>query len=201
MNIILIGAGGHAKVVADIVIKSEGNLLGFLDDNLPAGHLVIGYPILGKISEVSRFANDDTEFIIAVGNNATRAKLAETLSLPWHTAIHPNATIGTDVEIGKGSVIMSAAVINPCASIGKHCIINSGAIIEHDNILADYVHVSPGACLGGTVHVGEHTHIGIGATVRNNITITANCVIGAGATVVKDITVPGIYIGTPARIA
>jgi sugar O-acyltransferase (sialic acid O-acetyltransferase NeuD family) len=197
-NIIIIGAGGHAKVIADIVIKSGDSLLGFLDDGSPAGHRVFQYPVLGKIGDAGRFAGR-ARFILGIGDNAVRKRLCEENALPWHTAVHPAAVIAGDVCVGEGTVVMAGAVINPSARIGRHCIINSGAIVEHDNDLGDYVHFSPRAAAGGTVTVGTLTHIGIGAAIRNNISIAAHCVVGAGAVVVKDIVEPGVYAGVPAR--
>jgi sugar O-acyltransferase (sialic acid O-acetyltransferase NeuD family) len=198
-NIIIIGAGGHAKVIADIVIKSGECLHGFIDDHVPVGTKILGYPVIGKSDDIGTFK--DAKFVMGIGNNHTRKQIAEKYNdLPWHTAVHPSATVALDVSIGKGTVVMANAVINPSSEIGKHCIINSGAIVEHDNKLADYVHISPNAALGGTVCVGECTHVGIGATVRNNISITSGCVIGAGAVVVKDVVERGVYVGVPATI-
>ncbi|MCL2773483.1 MAG: acetyltransferase [Oscillospiraceae bacterium] len=197
-NVIIIGAGGHAKVIADIVLKNNDTLMGFLDDNKPKNEIILGYPVLGKLDDIV-FFDDKAVFIIGIGNNAVRKSLSEKYNVTWHTAIHPSASIGIDVTIGDGTVIMANAVINPSAKIGRHCIINTGAIVEHDNVISDYVHISPNASLGGTVKVGECTHIGIGASVKNNITITNDCVIGAAAVVVKDVVSKGVYVGVPAR--
>lgn len=196
-KLIIIGASGHGKVIADIAIKNEYEILGFLDDNDTIQN-ILGFPVLGKIDEASKY-QENCEFIIAIGLNTIRKKIAEQYDLKWATLIHPSAVIGMDVQIGKGSVVMANAVIDSSSKIGKHCIVNTGAIIEHDNVLADYVHVSPNAALAGTIHVGEEVHIGIGACVKNNLTITNEVVVGAGAVVVKDICVKGVYIGVPAR--
>ena len=199
-KVIIIGAGGHAKVIADIVIKSGDALLGFLDDT-KIGEVFLGYSILGKVEDVCNFGKDkkDIRFIIGIGNNYIRKQIADKYRLNWHTAIHPSAVTAVDVDVGEGTVIMANAVSNPSTKIGKHCIINSGAIVEHDNDIGDYVHISPGAAIGGTVKIGELTHLGIGATVKNNISICEECVIGAGAVVVRDIVDGGTYVGVPAR--
>jgi len=198
-NVIIIGASGHGKVIADIVLKSGDKVSGFLDDddNLPKE--IIGFPLLGKVSDIQNYKFNKL-FVIGIGSNQTRKKFAESLfGINWYTAIHPSAQISIDTEIGKGTVIMANAVINTSAKIGKHCIINTGAIVEHDNVLEDYVHISPNVALGGTVKVGELSHIGIGSSVKDNIIISPNCIIGAGAVVVKNINVSGTYIGVPAR--
>lgn len=201
-KVVIIGAGGHAKVIADIVDKSQDILLGFLDDNLEKGKTVIcDYKVLGKIEEVLQLKEQDEniEFVIAIGNNNIRKEISDKYQLNYYTAIHPSAQIGLDVTIEKGTQILANACVNSCAKIGKHCIINTGAIIEHDNIIEDYVHISPNATLGGTVKIGENTHVGIGAVLKNNIEICSNCIIGAGAVVVKNIIEEGTYVGVPAK--
>lgn len=198
-RLIIIGAGGHGKVIADIALKNGYRDICFVDDEISESSL--GFPVIGGICDVKHLINNETEFIIAIGNNAIRKKIAEECNLNWITLIHPSAQIGFNVSIGKGTVVMAGAIINPNTIIGKHCIINSGAIVEHDNLLEDYVHVSPQTALGGTVTVGECTHIGIGAIVKNNVNICRDCVIGAGAVVVNTISRRGgVFIGVPARI-
>ncbi len=199
-NVIIIGAGGHAKVIADIIEKSNDKVLGFLDDNKEKNQEIYGYKVIGKISECETFTSKDIYFIIAIGNNLLRKKIYEEYELQLYTAIHPTSVIAKGVQIGEGTVIMANACINADAIIGKNCIINTGAIIEHDNIIEDYVHISPRAVLAGTVKIGELTHIGVGVTVKNNITICKECIIGAGAVVVKDLVKSDIYIGVPAKI-
>lgn len=196
-NVMIIGAGGHAKVIADIIIKSGDKVLGFFDDNSTL-KTVIGYPVLGRVSDILNY-RERAEFVIAIGNNHIRQQISRQYDVRWHTAVHPSAQIGLDVSVGCGTVVMANAVVNPSARIGKHCIINTAAIIEHDNVINDFVHVSPNAVLCGTVNVGEYTHIGAGAVVKNNISIGSGVVIGAGAVVVKDIVQEGIYAGVPAR--
>lgn len=196
-SVILIGGSGHAKVVIDCIQSAGSHVAGILDDGIAAGTMVLGIPVLGMVSEYTQYFG--YSFLIAIGNNAIRRRIARELPVNWYTAVHPTAMVSQYAHIGTGTVIMPNAVINPSASIGNHCIINTGAIIEHDNRIADYVHISPGAALGGTVSVGAETHIGIGASVRNNISICAGCTIGAGAAVVKDIVKPGTYVGVPAR--
>lgn len=195
---IILGAGGHAAVVADILYKCRYSLKGFLDDTVSIGTEVLGAKVLGKIDNCRDYI--DCLFIIGIGDNHIREKIAQTYSLEYSMAVHPSAIIGQDVLIGCGSVVMAGSVINSRTRIGSHCIINTKASIDHDNKLSDFVHVSPGAVLGGSVSVGDGTHIGIGACVRNNISICAYSVIGAGAAVVKNIDESGVYMGIPAKI-
>ena len=197
-KVIIIGAGGHAKVIADIVLKSNDILVGFLDDHLEKGTHILGYEVLGDSSCAHLY--QDCYFIIGIGSNKVRYTLSKQLDVKWYTAIHPKATIAIDVHIGEGSAVMANAVINTSAHIGKHCIINTGAIIEHDNMISDYVHVSVGAKLAGTVYVGKYTRIGIGAVVSNNLKICENCDIRAGAVVIKNLIKSGNYQGIPAKI-
>ena len=199
-KVVIIGAGGHAKVIADIIEKSGDEIVGFLDDNKEIGTTIINdYKVIGDLNNrfVMAVTKENLEFIIAIGDNKKREETSHSPNLKFYTAIHPSAQIGLDVEIQKGTVVMANACINSSAKIGKHCIINTGAIIEHDNIIEDFVHISPNVALGGTVKIGKSTHVGIGSTIKNNITICENCKIGAGAVVVKDIKEEGTYIGVP----
>lgn len=201
-KVVIIGAGGHAKVIADIIEKSGDEIVGFLDDNKEIGTTIINeYKVIGDLNNRFTMAvtKENLEFIIAIGDNKKREEISHSPNLKFYTAIHPSAQMGLDVEIQEGTVIMANACINSSAKIGKHCIINTGAIIEHDNIIEDFVHISPNVSLGGTVKVGENTHVGIGTTVKNNIEICNNCIIGAGAVVVKNIMEEGTYVGVPAK--
>lgn len=195
-SIVLIGGSGHAKVVIDCIRASGGQVFGILDDGIPAGTQILGVPVLGSSAAWPEY--QDHPFLIAIGSNSVRRRIAEKMTVRWATVIHPRATVSPYAQLGEGTVVMPHAVINACATVGKHCIINTGAVAEHDNLLGDYVHLSPNTALGGTVTVGAGTHIGIGACVRNNIRICEGCTIGAGAAVVRDITIPGTYVGIPA---
>ena len=204
-NVVIIGAGGHAKVIADIIDKSKDIVVGFLDDNKTKGDIIIKekqYKVIGRIDDCKKIQLEypEMEFIIAIGNNKVRKQIAERYKdLKFYTAIHPSSQIALDVKIDEGTVVMANTSINTAAKIKKHCIINTGAVVEHDNIIEDYVHVSPNATLCGTVQIGELTHIGAGTTIKNNISICHACIIGAGSVVIKNINEPSTYIGIPAR--
>lgn len=197
-RLVIIGAGGHGKVIADIALKIGYTNIAFADDNAVGS--CMNYPIICKSTNIELQNDGNTDFVIAVGDNAIRKRIAEEHNVNWVTLIHPSAQIGADVKMGVGTVVMAGAVVNSCATIGEHCIINSSAVIEHENVIEDYVHISPRVALGGAVHVGKGTHIGIGASVKNNLEICENCTIGAGAVVVKNIKEPATYIGIPAKI-
>lgn len=190
-DIVIIGAGGHAKVVSDIITANGDNVLGYLDDSIKDN-------TLGVIDDFTKYI-DKAKFVIAIGNSEVREKLSKELNCKWHTAIHPSAVISSSAKIEEGTVVMPNAVINAGATIGKHCIINTGAIVEHDNRIGNYCHVSVGSRLGGTVSVGNNVWLGIGSTIINNITIADDVYIGAGAVVVCDLLEAGTYIGVPAK--
>ncbi len=196
-RIVIIGASGHGKVIADIADKNGYEEILFLDDD-PSASKCGKHSVVGKSSDAE---NIDADFIVGIGNAAVREKLQtilEVMNKNIVTLIHPNAVIAEDVIIGKGTVIMAGAVINPGSTIGNGCIINTCASVDHDCIVEDYVHISVGSHLCGTVNIGHATWIGAGATVINNIDIKGNCMIGAGAVVVNNIEISGTYIGVPA---
>ena len=202
-KVIIFGAGGHARVIADIIKKSGDEIVGFLDDNADIqGKTIFDSKIvLGDTSEESVKKYVDCYFIIGIGSNRVRKIISEKYSnLKWYTAIHPSSIIGSDVSIKEGTVIMAGTVINTGTVVGKHCIVNTSSSLEHDNILEDYVHISPGSHLAGTVRISEGTWICAGVTIINNITIGKNNIIGAGATVIKNIEEENsTFVGIPVK--
>ena len=198
-KLILIGASGHGKVIADIAKRVGYAEIAFLDDGESVVHCA-EYDVLGKSDSAKNYA--DCDFAVSIGNAQTRQKMIEKLEsadLPIVTLIHPNAVVAEDAKIGKGTVIMAGAVVSPCVEIGRGCIINTCASVDHDCQIGNYVHVAVGAHVAGDVTVGDYTWIGAGSTVINDLTIVGKCMVGAGATVVKNIEEPGTYIGVPAR--
>lgn len=198
-KVIIIGAGGHAKVCADIILESGDEIFGFYDEFHPQGEF-LGYRKLGSLKDWKQYC--EYEFIIAIGDTTERVRIAQMLvGAKWYTAIHPTAVVSNiDVQIGEGTVVMANAVINAGTYVGKHCIINTGCVVEHDNFLGDYVHISVGAHLGGKVNVDDQTWIGLGVSVLNDVRINANIVVGAGAVVIHDLLEQGTYVGVPARM-
>lgn len=198
-KVIIIGASGHGKVIADIIHKSGDKVMGFLDDDLTKKE-IHQIPVLGKIKNIEQHKGD-TYFIVGIGDNQIRKKIAErNPALNYYTAIHPTAVIGEGVRIGKGTAVMASVVINADAKIGEHCIINTSAVIEHECVIGDYTHVSPQACLCGNVHVGEECHVGAGADVIQGKIIVKRVNVGAGSVVVKDLSKVGTYVGIPAKL-
>jgi sugar O-acyltransferase (sialic acid O-acetyltransferase NeuD family) len=200
-KLLIIGASGHGKVVADIaLIMNKWQHIAFLDDD-ESIKSAMGIEVIGRSVDALKYVKE-YDIFIGIGSNTNRERIQESLEAEganMPVLVHPNAVIGAQVEIGLGTVIMAGVVINCCTSIGKGCIINTGATIDHDNIIENYVHVSPGVHTAGTVKIGKGTWLGIGSAVSNNINITSNCKVGAGAVVVKDITETGTYVGVPAR--
>lgn len=200
-KLLIIGASGHGKVIADIALKlNRWQTIAFLDDDEKI-KASMGIEVIGKLDDAFEHIKD-FDIFIGIGNNVTREKIQERLeykdaSIP--VIIHPEAVIGNQVEIEPGTVVMARAVINCSTRIGKGVIINTGATIDHDNFIEDYVHISPGVHTAGTVRIGKGTWLGIGSVVSNNINITSGCKVGAGAVVVKDIDETGTYVGVPVR--
>ncbi len=194
-RLIIIGASGHGKVVADVARYFYKDIV-FLDNN-PDLSSCIGYSVLGPDTMI---ANLDGDVFVAIGNNNIRKNLMEReAGRKFPVLVHPSAVLVDGVEIGGGTVIMAGAVINPGARIGKGCIVNTSSSIDHDCVIEDFVHVSVGAHLSGTVKVGRGTWIGAGVTVSNNVDICPNTIIGTGAVVIHSIEEAGTYVGVPAK--
>lgn len=188
-KLIIIGASGHGKVVADIAIKmNKWQSIAFLDDD-ESIKTCLGFHVIGKSSDASNYI-DEADFFIAIGNNEIRERVQENLLYEGFSVVilvHPDAVIGIDVQIGIGTVVMAGVVVNSSTRIGKGCIINTSSSLDHDNSIEDYVHISPGTRTAGSVAVGKGSWLGIGSTVSNNINICSGVTVGAGAVVVNDI--------------
>ena len=188
---ILYGASGHGKVVAEIIRGNCAEEIVFWDDN--------EYALMAneKVSLPSNHSG--TELIVTVGLNHIRYDLVQSLNnASFGNAIHPNAVVSKSCRLGHGTVIMALAIINAATNIGSHVIVNSGSIIEHDCVVDDFVHVSPGATVCGGVHIGEGSWIGAGAKVKNGVRIGKWTIIGMGAIVISDVPDYSIFTGIPA---
>lgn len=199
--LIIIGASGHGKVVADIAVKmNRWKEIVFLDDNQSIKkHL--GFDVVGNTNDTNEY-KERADFFVAIGDNSIRENIQERLMnnrFSIATLIHPDAVIAIDVEIGIGTAVMAGVVINTSTRIGDGCIINTSSSIDHDNMIKDFVHISPGVKLAGTVSIGTGTWLGIGSIVINNISIIERSLIGAGSLVIEDINTPGTYMGSPVR--
>ncbi len=198
-EIIIIGASGHGKVIADIALKVGYKKIAFLDDDITVKSCM-EYPVVGIVSDSIKYA--DFDFVVAIGNSEIREKIMNFLienKLNVVSLVHPNATMAENVKIGVGCVIMAGAVINSDTSIGQGVIINTCASVDHDCEIGDFTHISVGSHVCGTVNIGKQVWLGAGSTVINNVNVCNGCIIGAGAVVVKNIENSGKYVGIPAK--
>ncbi|MDY5059442.1 acetyltransferase [Staphylococcus simulans] len=201
-SILIIGNGGHAKVVRD-VIEAEGDykVSGYLDDNIEKMYKEKDL-IFDNLRNIQLY-QENYYFVIAIGNNKIRNKIFDkinVLSERFPALIHPRAIISKTAEIGNGTVVMPGAIVNAETVIGQHAIINTGSVVEHDCVIKDYTHISPGAVLTGNVSVGESTQVGANATVIPNLKIGAHVMVGAGSTVISDVRDNVTVVGSPAKV-
>ncbi|MBI2463487.1 acetyltransferase [Candidatus Peregrinibacteria bacterium] len=201
-KIVIFGAGGHGKVVLDILLESGCSVLGFLDeDPKKKGQKVSGFKILGDWSFLKDTKNVD--IALGIGNNKIREKIftkAQKLGYPVVNALHPRAVISRDTKLGIGIVVMAQAVINPGTIIEEGVVVNTGATVDHDCHLHKFCHIWPGAHLAGTVEIGAYSYIGTGCAVIQNIQIGKYAIIGAGAAVIKNIPDNVTAVGIPAEV-
>lgn len=196
------GAGGHGKVVLDIA-RSTGPFqrIVFLDDDPAKGGRFCDCLLLG-CSEDELFRFHGSAFVVAIGDNRTRARCfsqALKKGLLPAALVHPSAIIAPSARIGAGTVVMPGVIVNAGAVIGENCIVNSGAIVEHDCRIDDHVHISPRGVLGGGVSVGPLAHVGIGAVVLPRAIIGEESVVGAGAVVLREASAHRTVVGVPAK--
>lgn len=192
-KILIYGAGGHGRVIADIARLNGYEEIVFYDDNqsiMESG----GYKVQHNLDHYEEY-----DFVIALGNNQLREKVSKEYYNRLVTLIHPKAVIGNNVTVGKGSVVMAGAVINPGTKIGEGNIINTCCSIDHDNVIGDYNHLSVNSHTAGEVTMGDRNMLGIGSAVVNCLKLGSDCMIGAGAVVIRDILESGTYVGVPAR--
>jgi sugar O-acyltransferase (sialic acid O-acetyltransferase NeuD family) len=188
-EIVLIGYSGHAYVVADILIKSEAQIIGYCEreekNNNPFRLKYIGMQTDEHVkNELKKY-----QLFVAIGDNTVRKRIYENIISDYEfcNAIHPSAIIATHVEIGNATMIGANCIINSCSKIGNGVICNTASIIEHECIIEDFVHLAPNAVLCGNVKVGEGSFIGANAVIKQGITIGKNCIIGAGSVILKNV--------------
>ncbi len=195
-GLLLAGAGGHGRVVAEIAELSGYREITFADANYPELQRNGVWPVVSE----DLHPIEDKDFFISMGLNKRRAQTDKSLNHPPMPILtHPGVIISSHADIDQGTVIVAGAVINGFSRLGRCCIANTNCSIDHDCILGDYVHVSPGAHLAGQVRVGDGTWIGAGAVVREGATIGSDVVVGAGAAVVEDIADGQLVMGVPAK--
>ena len=205
-RIYVYGAGGHGKVVADILLaRADGEFAGFVDEREELwGTEVLGFPVVGGGEWLGQQGgNSHVAVAIGVGENRTRQMLTERCAR-WDveilTLVHPAATVSTAAQLGPGTVVMAGAIINPDAKLGTAVIVNTAAVVEHDVGVADYAHVAPNATMAGASRLGAFSHLGAGAILLQGVRVGSDTIVGAGAVVTKNLPDQVVAIGVPARI-
>ncbi len=203
-SVFVFGASGHAKVVIDIFELTKGTTVAFVVDDAARTHgrTICGYPVVGGRDALLANRRKVKSGIIAIGDNAARARVAAWLAEQGFRAtraVHPAATIARGIQIGDGTAVMAGVVINAEARVGSNVIINTGATVDHDCVIGDCAHIAPGCHLCGGVRIGAGAFLGAGTTVVPGVTIGANVVIGAGSTVLQDIPDGARMAGSPCR--
>jgi sugar O-acyltransferase (sialic acid O-acetyltransferase NeuD family) len=203
LRVVVIGAGGHAKVVTEAVRAMCGEVVGLIAPS-PANPVVLGAAVLGGDEVLPDLRAQDLEaIVVALGNNRVRESVGDQvqrLGFALPTIVHPSALIPPSAQMGTGVVVMARAVVGTEVIIGGLAIVNTGAVIDHDNRLGTAAHVSPGCALAGNVCVGDRTLIGVGSAVRPGVRIGADVTVGAGSAVVSDVPDRASVGGTPARL-
>jgi acetyltransferase EpsM len=190
------GASGHAKVIIEI-IQNSGSFIKELYDDDPTKKSLLNYTVGNDKAILSI---PQVEWVIAIGNNIIRKKVAINNSLLYGLAIDVKSSLSSTVELGIGTVIMPGVSVNSSTEIGTHCIINTNASIDHDCFLGNYVHISPNATLCGGVNVDEGTHVGAGAIIIPGIHIGKWAIIGAGSVIIKDVPDYVTVVGNPGNV-
>lgn len=198
----MIGAGGHAQVVADALSLQPGmELVGYVDGNPGlTGQRFLGATVYGSGTDLAAIPHD--ALIVAIGDNETRRRLFNRYRAKgerFAVARHPKAIVANDVLVGDGAMILAGAILNTGARVGVNAIVNTGAIVEHHVEVGDHSHVAPGTRIGGQAAIGDHALIGIGATVLPRLRIGAGSVVGGGAVVTRSVPDGVTVVGTPAR--
>jgi UDP-perosamine 4-acetyltransferase len=207
-SVIVIGAGGHARVVADAMLCAGVNVLGFTDaDAALWGRTLLGLPVLGGDEVLDHHSPRDVLLANGVGSIDNRApslrqRIQERLrAAGWRFAsvVHPKAILSPRAVLGEGVQLLAGSIVQCGAELGEGVIVNTGSIVEHDVRIGGWSHLAPGAILCGDVRLGRSCHVGAGATVRQGLTIGDGCLIGIGAAAVKDAPPAAVLIGVPAR--
>jgi len=203
LPLLVIGAGGHARVLIDIAEKQgRYRVVGLLDDRTQLhGTQIMGYPVLGG-RELLGQPNLPSHAVVAIGSPQPRAAWQAHLEehgFQLAVLVHPAAQIGREVQIGAGTVLMAGVAVNSGTRLGRGVIVNTAASIDHDCEIGDFVHVAPGARLAGGVRVGERSHIGIGSCVIQYLQVGADATVGAGAAVIRNVAAQSTVVGVPAR--
>ena len=196
-KLIIVGASGHGKVIADIARLNGYEEIKFLDDDINKTYNG-KYEVIGITDDIDKYV-DEYDFSIGIGDNKIREKIYLKIKGKIPVLIHPRSIIGEDVEIKEGTVVMANAVINSGTYIGKCCIINTSSSVDHDCYINDFAHICPGTNIAGGVKIGKYSWLGIGSCIKQYISKCDNCLIGAGSVVIKNIMESGSYVGVPTK--
>lgn len=199
-RVVIIGAGGHGKVVISTLQDSGFEVVACYDDDSSLhGSRVLNVPVVGKVDQIANIPN--CHAVIAIGSNHVRKMIAGRFPhVTWITAVHPHSFIHYSVKLGPGTVVFAGAVIQPETEVGDHAIVNTGAMIDHDCRIGHFAHIAPRVALAGGVQINEGTFIGIGSSIIPFIKVGAWTVIGAGSVVVREIPDSVTAYGVPAKI-
>jgi len=203
-KLIIIGAGGHARIVIDTAILLHYNIEGIIDINYRGLiERILGYPVIGSMNMIDEFDPKKYEIFIAIGDNKIRKEHFDwvkdrNFNIP--KIINPRAIISNNAQIEEGTLVNAGAIINCCVKINCNVIVNTGSIIDHETIIGSNTHIAPGVKIAGRCKIGSNTFVGIGAVIKDNIEIGDNCIIGAGSVVVNHIESNVIAYGVPAII-
>lgn len=202
-TLVIIGAGGHGRVVADCAqqIGAYKSII-FLDDCFNSKQTSGNWEVVGLVEDYIHYI-DHSDFIVAFGNNLFRAKISKKLQDAQAniiSLIHPSAAVSSHTFIGKGVILCANSVINVGTHIADGCIINTGATVDHDCNIHSYVHVSPGVNIAGGVTIEQYSWLGIGSTIIECLTLAENTQIGAGAVVTTSTEASSLYLGVPAKL-
>jgi sugar O-acyltransferase (sialic acid O-acetyltransferase NeuD family) len=204
--VIILGGGGHAKVLIDTLLLQSISIIGIvLPSTENKSKKIMGIEIIGEESELDKYSPDQVELVNGVGSIGSMTKRKEVyerftlLGYRFANVVHPSAIIASDVELSEGVQVMAGAIIQTGCRIGANTIINTKASVDHDCLINNHVHISPGSTLSGGVRVHQGVHIGTGATIIQGIVIGESSLVSAGAVVVKDVNVGATVVGVPAR--
>ena len=203
-KLLIVGAGGHGKVVAEAAAKmGDWSAIAFLDDKFPSVNAIRDWPVLGTLEQVEELFPEYSGCAVAIGDSSLRLELVKKYlklgySLP--SIIHPASSVSSFVSLGAGCVVCAKAVINPDSKIGDGCILNTGVIVDHDCELGEGVHLAPGVNLAGGVCVGHRSLIGVGSSVIPQIKIGENVIVAAGSVVIQNIDDNCTVAGVPAKV-
>lgn len=202
MRLVVVGAGGHGKVAVATALEAGMEVVAVLDDAPTKwGSSLLGAPVLGPVSTFERFLQEEVRFVLAIGENRVRQKLASLMAgVDWATLVHPRAYVHATASLGEGTVVFAGAIVQPMVQVGRHVIVNTSAVVEHDCRIGDWVHLASGTRLAGSVEVGEGAFVGAGAVVIPGKRLGRWSIVGAGAVVVRDIPDFSLAYGVPAEV-